>query len=536
MAHSKTIIACLLVIALLSGYLVSTAPSANAGSDYGASNWAVYALKVAGKVAAAIAIQRLTNRVLDKVRSSGPDGKAGFVLNWVNFATQGQYTGEGVFRAMLSSSHLCSYFANDIKKAFGVLPGASVNLTGLNTRTNSLQTFGLGTNCSLPSGFTIGKYQQDFAGNGGWDAWSRMLQPQNNPYGAAFQSIDEITRQRALAQSAATTKAVAGGGFLGFGEGDCKVRVGTQCLVPGNIKTPGSTVDKNVANAFDSVNKFLAASDDSAANAAITAVTTIVVNRFFDLAFASGGDTNESTYSVPSPQRTGDSYKDEFCMAEDNISPEAGFWVKTNYPQAWSQFPLEHQSCSGHTNLFGHHDDACGKSYCEQVREEFSKNEYPYTRCTESCANALKASPAVSLPGATFQPYPLLPSPTAEAGAPPPADAGTKHGNHQAEVAAAKAELVAAGKQFPEPGAVNECFRFAIVQRAVQLIGGGAGFLDKPGGNNCGGFAVDIIAFSDGYIYDVLAGTGDGSEPAWNPTGCGPADGNGTCPDRYRGP
>ncbi|HEV8601458.1 MAG TPA: hypothetical protein VGQ87_02560 [Patescibacteria group bacterium] len=126
------------------------------------------------------------------------------------------------------------------------------------------------------------------------------------------------------------------------------------------------------------------------------------------------------------------------------------------------------------------------------------------------------------------------PPPPPPTGPNPPPDADSKHGNHTAEVAEAKNELIAEGKQFPEPNAPDECFRFEIVKRAVPKIGGGAGYLDKPGGNNCGGRAVDIIAFPDGYIYDVLAGSGDGSMPAWNAVGCGPTGGNGTCPDRYR--
>ena len=138
----------------------------------------------------------------------------------------------------------------------------------------------------------------------------------------------------------------------------------------------------------------------------------------------------------------------------------------------------------------------------------------------------------VYIPPTISEPPPELPP---EEGADPPADADTKHGNHTAEVAAAKQELIDEGKVFPKPGATDECFRFEIVERAVPKISG-AGFLDKPGGTNCKGFAVDIIAFSDGYIYDVLVGSGDGSEPAWNPTGCGPVGGDGTCSERYRSP
>jgi hypothetical protein len=122
----------------------------------------------------------------------------------------------------------------------------------------------------------------------------------------------------------------------------------------------------------------------------------------------------------------------------------------------------------------------------------------------------------------------------------PPGDAATKHGNHKAEVEAARQELIDEGKQFPEPGATDECYRFEIVKRAVARIGEDpagqqAGFLAKnPGQNNCNGFGVDVIAFPDGYIYDVLQG--DPSDANWLPVPCGTRETNGTCPDKYLAP
>jgi len=132
-----------------------------------------------------------------------------------------------------------------------------------------------------------------------------------------------------------------------------------------------------------------------------------------------------------------------------------------------------------------------------------------------------------------------IPEGNVDEGVPPPADAATKHGNHTAEVTAAKAQLTAQGMTWNkdpaiQPTEVFECNRFAIVKLAAQLIGAGAGLLSKPGGTNCQGYSVDIIAFPDGYIYDVLDGNApDGAGPAWSPSGCGS---DGICPDRYRAP
>lgn len=124
-----------------------------------------------------------------------------------------------------------------------------------------------------------------------------------------------------------------------------------------------------------------------------------------------------------------------------------------------------------------------------------------------------------------------------EEGPPPPADALTKHPNQSAVVAAAKADLAARGVSF-----AGSCGSFAIVKEAaLRLSSGGAGLLKKPTGHQCNGFSVDIIAYPDGYIYDILIGSSDDepivttgpNTPTWGPAGCGPAGGNGTCPDRY---
>ncbi len=411
MDNKKRIISCLLVTALLSTSLFSTVQTANAGSDYGASEWAVHYLQVAAEVAATVALQRLTTQILNKVTNSGPGGTAGFIQNWINFETQSQYQGEGIFRAELGKATLCSYFSNSLKSLFGAGTGAS--LLGQNVRTNNLDPFSVRTNCTMPPGFTLTNYQKDFSGNGGWQSFSRMLEPQINYYGSLFQSLDEVSAQRSLAEKSNTAKATAGAGYFGFGEKDCKLRVANKCLIPGDIKTPGSTVDKSVANALDSSAKSLSTSrSDAIAITAITVLTTLVVNKLFDLTISSEGG---SDFQIPSPQRSADSYKQEFCMAEDNISADTGSWIKDNYPATWSKYPVEQPACRGHARLFGiggYSHNACGKSYCEQVREEFDKNSYPYSRCTESCMNDLKGAPGTGLLPGVFTPGTFVPTPT----------------------------------------------------------------------------------------------------------------------------
>lgn len=213
-------------------------------------------------------------------------------------------------------------------------------------------------------------------------------------------------------------------------------------------------------------------------------------------------------------------------MAENNISPDAGMWIKNKYPQAWTNFPVEHPGCNGHANLFGHHDDACGKSYCELVREEFNKNSYPYSRCTESCMNAIKNPlPPGALPPAEFNPYPLLPPGGGLTCADVPTAKACTAPNHAALVFAVKTYVVNNGISI-----LGNCGAFEITKRvAWALRGEGGGYLTTPHSGNCNGLAAGIVSYSpDHSEVDILRNEGGpeipvppetvpGNIPQWNP-------------------
>lgn len=79
-------------------------------------------------------------------------------------------------------------------------------------------------------------------------------------------------------------------------------------------------------------------------------------------------------------------------------------------------------------------------------------------------------------------------------------------------VAEVKAELESRGVALSGP-----CGAFEITRRvAWRLRDRGAGLLTKPSGNNCQGFAVDIVAFADGSIVDMLIDGGKTNGPTWN--------------------
>jgi hypothetical protein len=94
------------------------------------------------------------------------------------------------------------------------------------------------------------------------------------------------------------------------------------------------------------------------------------------------------------------------------------------------------------------------------------------------------------------------------------------------------AEVVAAVKASLEARGVNlrECGAFEITRRvAWQLRGEGAGLLAKPYGNNCEGFAVEIIVYPDGRHYDILVDAGGSNGPTWRDAGV-------IDPSRWRAP
>jgi len=117
--------------------------------------------------------------------------------------------------------------------------------------------------------------------------------------------------------------------------------------------------------------------------------------------------------------------------------------------------------------------------------------------------------------GETFDVIPLddgsLSGPTPSPPAPEPP--GPTPAMNAAYVAAVKAQLEAQGVNLLGP-----CGAFAITKRvAWGLRARGAGLLSKPGGNNCDGFATDIVAWSD-RAYDILSDGGNGNGPTWNET------------------
>lgn len=114
----------------------------------------------------------------------------------------------------------------------------------------------------------------------------------------------------------------------------------------------------------------------------------------------------------------------------------------------------------------------------------------------------------IDLEGFELQPVPVPGQP------PAPTPVGPTPSQTAGYVAAVKAQLLAEGRDLSGP-----CGAFAITKRvAWGLRSAGAGLLSKPSGNNCEGYATDIVMFRDagGDIVDILGDGGNANVPNWN--------------------
>lgn len=224
---------------------------------------------------------KLANRVNKLI--SNIDGKSpAFITNWRNHIFDSQARGNDVFRSVLADTKLCSYFNDDLKKIFGAdkftgaIAGAKVkdvsgkvvyeNKTGV----PGLPSFQLAANCSLPADFDVSLFKKDF-NKGGWEAWGKLIEPQNNFYGAFALALQEQQNQIAVEKQAAQDSSIAGQGFLsqklgvgnsgigptgctswlqGAGLGGALLPV-TRCVFLGKEITPAQILGETAANTLD---------------------------------------------------------------------------------------------------------------------------------------------------------------------------------------------------------------------------------------------------------------------------------------------
>ena len=329
-----------------------------------------FTLDPAARLIARTVFQNLSQSLVSQIQGKGRDGGPAFVTNWRNFETDAQYRGEDIFRVILASSKLCGYIDDEIKNIFGAK--TKIPLAGINTRVGSLESFGSRVNCTLPQGFDLAKYQKDFKGNGGWQVFSRLSEPQNNYYGVLLESLNELGKQSALEVSADLNEALANDGFLSARKGragndSCQGRgANAKCVVLGNVVTPGKLLGETVANTIDQDLNWLVSSDEI--SEVMIAVVNATISRLANLA--------ESTASYPDPKLDeAQLLKEEYCTA-DKPSKRA---------------------ISTYGNIFPGYSGGGTDSPCKSIRN--NDNPYPYQQCVLACFKAVGAIPAnISVP------------------------------------------------------------------------------------------------------------------------------------------
>lgn len=241
-------------------------------------------LDVIARCTAREILDKMVGNTLNVVRNHGRDGGTTFIQNWRNFTTNSQYRGENIFRAILSNTQLCDYFNNDFKTLFRA--NNKTALPGQNTRVDNLDPYQLRANCTMPAGWSMDAYRQDFSGNGGWLAFAKLLEPQNNTLGAYNLALEEINNQKGLEQTNDLAQAQAGGSYLGrsgSGKTDSCLLMGTnnKCLVYKNILTPGGTLRDSVSSTIQQEIAWITNVDEL--NEVIMALVSGLLNRILNL-------------------------------------------------------------------------------------------------------------------------------------------------------------------------------------------------------------------------------------------------------------
>lgn len=260
---------------------------------------------IAARCLAREILSAITDRAGDIARTQGRDGGATWVQDWRSLNTESQTRGEGIFRAMLSTTKLCSYMSGDIKTLFGA--NSRVSLGKLNVRVGDFDPFTTKAACTLPKSFNMANYQKDFVNNGGWAAFAKLVEPQNNQYGLLSKSLDEVDKQRAAESSADEAEAIAGRGFLGTRS--CVVKSNGKCIVYSKIKTPGSVIGGLVEDSNKAEIDWIVSADEI--SEVIASGIEILFNRMIDLSNPNDGD-----YLIP-----GDV---DYALPTETQDPEAG--------------------------------------------------------------------------------------------------------------------------------------------------------------------------------------------------------------------
>ncbi len=227
-------------------------------------------------------LSSMNRGIINLARKTGREGGPTFVQNWRNFTTTAQYRGEDVFRAMLSNTKLCDHFENKLKQTFNAQ--TKISLSGQNTRMNDLDLYALRAGCTMPSGWSLENYQRDFAANGGWEAFAKLMEPQNNAFGSLLLAMEEAEKQRNFEQQIDILE-TQGHGFTSK-RGDnavqgCKLRGPSgRCLIYNEVETPAEIIKELSVESLKSELQWVIGVDEL--NELVMNMYNVLINRLTD--------------------------------------------------------------------------------------------------------------------------------------------------------------------------------------------------------------------------------------------------------------
>lgn len=294
-----------------------------------------FSLDTLARLIARRALSTLGNSVVNTINNIGvEDGQKApsFVQNWKKFLADSQRIGENQFRAQLNYAITTGILCDDLKGPLSLafqasnVPFVDVGDPDKNAelKQNTLTPFQTKMRCTIPDK-TREEFKKDFEKGGGWDTWSRMLEPQNNLAGTTLLSVEELQRQRSSQEQSQTNEAVAGQGFQGA-KGACRqatsvqdtvcykncqneqetkgtysndprplevictekcqgqtaVGANAQCSFMGKTVTPAKVLGEGAANFLDSNANFLVTSDEL--SEVVISIVSALQNKIVDFA------------------------------------------------------------------------------------------------------------------------------------------------------------------------------------------------------------------------------------------------------------
>ena len=188
-----------------------------------------------------------------------------FVDNWRNFALEGQYRGEDLWRGLLYVAAngtdsgipplLCDHIRNSeaFKSLYPIeVPGLIES--GLKRKVDSLEEYLVKAKCDSFVNENYETFLNDFDAGGGWDMWFKLIEPQNNIFGAIDLALDELGRQRKIEEESDLQEVNSGSGYLGRRQ--ClSIGPSGQCVIWSNVNIPanlavetlGALINQNLA-------------------------------------------------------------------------------------------------------------------------------------------------------------------------------------------------------------------------------------------------------------------------------------------------